>query len=691
MVTEYTTPGEQDLLTSAEVWFQHPHLLRELPFRVVGMLRPGLVSLLTTFLLSVPFALAQGTKPAPQPDPRNVDASAFGECIDLPSAWLFSPTDNPENASPTLDDRSWVTLSSQQKARYDFHHVSIGWFRMHVHLPPAASNVVLELDGTEGEYQAFANGVQIAGPPVLHATSNIETDFPTNYRIPQAALRDHHGDLVLALRVDARQSYAFYQPPFASTAHLVSSGAAPRDASYRVTHNALPGAVNAALALVAGLVALALYLAMRTRREYFGAALVLFLYSAMDFLNVISYTRPVHETAYSIGFGILEAASLVANIEFVRLVLSRRSSRLLVLTEAVVFLASLSVYLQAYVFGFRRWDSLFAVLIVGLWVGPMIVAEVLQIALLIPACRRRNVDALILLPLLCVSFIDDFWGLCRVGFSRLPHPINLGSLPSMHLASYVFSFRVLDSLFFCFGILLFLVVRAVRVARERARVGAEIESAQTMQQLLLSRSAQPTPGFDVDSVYLPASEVGGDFFLVSPNPHDGSLTVLVGDVSGKGLQAAMRVSMILGMLRREDSREPANILYHLNDALHAQGCVGFTTACCLLLQADGSFRVANAGHISPYVSGAEIETSPGLPLGLVAGQEYEETKGRLGEGDRIVLMSDGVVEARGKKGELYGFDRLRALTLEPAREIAATAQAFGQDDDITVLTLMCTA
>ncbi len=119
----------------------------------------------------------------------------------------------------------------------------------------------------------------------------------------------------------------------------------------------------------------------------------------------------------------------------------------------------------------------------------------------------------------------------------------------MHLGSYVFSFNALDSLFFSIGILLFLVLRAVRIARERARVGAELKAAQSMQQLLLARSSVPTPGFDVDSFYLPASEVGGDFFLVSPDPHDGSLTALVGDVSGKGLQAAMRVSMILGMLR----------------------------------------------------------------------------------------------------------------------------------------------
>ncbi len=124
--------------------------------------------------------------------------------------------------------------------------------------------------------------------------------------------------------------------------------------------------------------------------------------------------------------------------------------------------------------------------------------------------------------------------------------------------------------------------------------------------------------------------------------------------------------------------------------MHAQGKVGFTTACCILRQPNGSFRVANARHLSRYVNGAEIEMSPGLPFGLLAAHEYKESTGQLGDGDRLVLMSNSVVEARGRKGEFYGFKRLHALTLKPAQEIAATAQAFGQDDDITVLTLACT-
>lgn len=226
----------------------------------------------------------------------------------------------------------------------------------------------------------------------------------------------------------------------------------------------------------------------------------------------------------------------------------------------------------------------------------------------------------------------------------------------------------------------------VETARERAAYAAELQAASTVQQLLLQSASQTTPGFEVNSVYLPASEVGGDFFFVAPAP-DGSLTAIVGDVSGKGLTAAMRVAMILGALRRETSNNPGDILAGLNNVLIAQGQLGFTTACCIRVSLSGEYTVANAGHVSPYVSGRELSTPPALPLGLVPDQIYPSINGKLGPSERLVLLSDGVLEARAPDGELYGFDRLASLTLEPAQLIAETAQRFGQEDDISVLTL----
>lgn len=231
-----------------------------------------------------------------------------------------------------------------------------------------------------------------------------------------------------------------------------------------------------------------------------------------------------------------------------------------------------------------------------------------------------------------------------------------------------------------------LCAEMVDAARARAAFAAELHAASTVQQLLLESASRPTPGFHVQSVYLPASEVGGDFFFVSPAP-DGSLTAIVGDVSGKGLTAAMRVAMILGALSGTSSHDPGEILFGLNNVLIAQGQLGFTTACCIRIALSGEFVLANAGHIPPYLSGNPLETPPALPLGLVPDQAYELVYGSVAANQRLVLLSDGVLEATSPDGELYGFDRLAALAQKDAQEIAETAAQFGQEDDITVLSL----
>jgi serine phosphatase RsbU (regulator of sigma subunit) len=231
-----------------------------------------------------------------------------------------------------------------------------------------------------------------------------------------------------------------------------------------------------------------------------------------------------------------------------------------------------------------------------------------------------------------------------------------------------------------------LCAEMVTAARDRAAYTAELQAASTVQQLLLNRASRITPGFDVQWVYVPASEVGGDLFFLQPAP-DSSLIALIADVSGKGLTAAMRVAMILGVLNRETSCEPDEILSALNNALIAQGELGFTTACCIRIFPSGKFILANGGHIPPFISGVEFETEPSLPLGMVPDQTYAAARGTLRHGERIVFLSDGVPEARAANGKLLGLDCLPQLSLLSAREIAQVAQDFGQEDDITVLTI----
>jgi sigma-B regulation protein RsbU (phosphoserine phosphatase) len=119
----------------------------------------------------------------------------------------------------------------------------------------------------------------------------------------------------------------------------------------------------------------------------------------------------------------------------------------------------------------------------------------------------------------------------------------------------------------------------------------------------------------VESAYLAASEVGGDFYHVLPG-ENGGLWIVVGDVSGKGLKAAMTVSTIMGALRGSSSQRPAEVLTVLNRVLHGQ-INGFVRCCAATISAEGHLTIANAGHLSPYRNGEEFTLDPGLPLGLL--------------------------------------------------------------------------
>jgi serine phosphatase RsbU (regulator of sigma subunit) len=202
---------------------------------------------------------------------------------------------------------------------------------------------------------------------------------------------------------------------------------------------------------------------------------------------------------------------------------------------------------------------------------------------------------------------------------------------------------------------------------------------------LIPRELPNLPGWLIESEYRPARQVGGDFFQVLPGS-DGSLLFAVGDVSGKGLKAAMTVSAIVGALRMDETRRPAQVLTQLNRILCGQ-VVGFVTCSATLITEDGAMTIANAGHLPPYRNGQEIPAPSGFPLGIVAEASYEEKGFDVAPGDRLTFVTDGVAEARNAKGELLGFDRMAALTSQQAAAIAQAAQSWGQEDDITVLTL----
>jgi hypothetical protein len=232
-----------------------------------------------------------------------------------------------------------------------------------------------------------------------------------------------------------------------------------------------------------------------------------------------------------------------------------------------------------------------------------------------------------------------------------------------------------------------LVLRDQRqVALDRAELSGEMQAAQQIQRTLVGESVESLRSVHIEVAFHPAREVGGDFYCCRVLPGDRQ-RILIGDVSGKGAAAAMAATLLMGASEERTDDSPAKLLAHLNRVLCRAHIGGFATCLCADLSTDGKLVIANAGHLAPYCKGQEIPLENGLPLGIVAEAEYLEQSQQLVSGDSLTLISDGVVEARGPAGELFGFDRMCEISVRSADEIAAAAKQFGQEDDITVLTV----
>jgi serine phosphatase RsbU (regulator of sigma subunit) len=247
------------------------------------------------------------------------------------------------------------------------------------------------------------------------------------------------------------------------------------------------------------------------------------------------------------------------------------------------------------------------------------------------------------------------------------------------------------------AIMYVLLLRRLRISLRRQRdLALDVKQAQEVQQVILpeARLVLPglkgLPGLTIESEYRPAREVGGDFFQIIPHKSDGSVLIVAGDVTGKGLQAGMLVALLVGAIRStaELNSDPAFVLSALNRRLMGRNDAQ-ATCLALRIEADGAATLANAGHVAPYLNGEELPMEGALPLGMVDSAEPSVMHFQLAESDRLTLMSDGIAEAMDANGQLFGFERVHELlhTATSATEIAGAAQAFGQEDDISVISV----
>jgi serine phosphatase RsbU (regulator of sigma subunit)/anti-sigma regulatory factor (Ser/Thr protein kinase) len=241
-------------------------------------------------------------------------------------------------------------------------------------------------------------------------------------------------------------------------------------------------------------------------------------------------------------------------------------------------------------------------------------------------------------------------------------------------------------------------------ARTRQRFEQELEVARLIQQNFLPKQLPELSGWQVAACYQPAREVGGDFYDVIPLA-DGQVGFVIGDVTDKGVPAALVMAATRSVLRASAQRliEPGVVLERVNEHLCPDMPAKMFVTCLygVLDPATGRFRFANAGHDLPYVKTAQgsVELrARGMPLGLMTGMTYEERETLLAPGDSLLLHSDGIVEAHDPQGQMFGFPRLKDLVarypgggelidLVLADLHVHTGPDAEQEDDITMVVL----
>ena len=667
----------------------------------------------------IPRSHARAVRPAAPSGPQIIfDATSLGSPVLLDKDWRVGITSDPAAAMPTFNDSNWairdalpsigVVPDEDTNAAANTAKPSAGtttapsaparryaWFRLHIELAPHHGPLALLIElpvthstsfglGSPGfTPEVFVNGKQVH-PEGPHG------DAPDEYqpisRLYNLNLDPSETSLTLVVRVIYTAFGAeAYTGFFAS--HTLSLGN-PGDLelalnllSDRSLFERLLNLIYSVLLAVLALFLFALYFSEKGHPEYLWLALHELAAAPIGFIELAGSSARLG--AFLCATIVLQLLVISAYLFFEFLVAFLSLKRRWYIRGLRYTAPVLAGVGPALLFLFHRGaiPYLAAIFIsTGLWMAGWCI---FVFGTLISAAVRRNFEAgLFLVPLgfSVVAIADAIVGNAMNGGSGSPYtsPLTLqaGPIP-IHVSTAGGYAGILV-------IVLIVFFRYRRIHRDQERIASELAAARGVQELLIPQEKPATPGFEVDSVYSPASEVGGDFFHVQPINRDGIL-VVIGDVAGKGLRAAMNVSLLMGALRRSQERHPARLLEALNRVL--AGTASLTTCQAIWFGANGEMTIANAGHLPPYLNSQEIALPGSLPLGVLAEVTCEEARFYLHPGDRILLLSDGVVEARRPSGELFGFDRVHRFSQQTAASLAEAAKAFGQQDDITILTI----
>jgi len=639
--------------------------------------------------------------------------------VPLAGPWKFSPGDSPWEgnspvwARPDFDDSGWSSMDLAAKTGpFDLtlnpadavpgwtakgfpDLTGYAWYRLRIRVASQGQQLALKMPADfEDAYQVYANGQMVGefgrfdpSPPAFFIAR------PAVFALPQQA---GGGDIELALR--------FYMSPVST---LNASGAGGMHESpiigLPLTLRLIASTQNTGIAF-----------------SHFGQLLTTLLFLLLAPGALWAWLQNRRELTFLWLFIELAASVLFFVLNWIALASWLPADA----TNFWLFAVLDSIWIPGWImvwwywFGLNQkrwipwatWLIAFAYLVVqGLAIAPardigflalglrallndaslLLVAAacVLLLLVLVEGYRRDRVEGILAtapIVLLELGALFNYSALLNIPYQ------------SLHIFGLSVSFGTIASILLALVVAVLAVRRflrnQVRQELDRQTIQLDLEQASELQQHVLIPDEIQSADFNVEARYQPAQSVGGDFFQTLPG-RDGNLLVLIGDVSGKGISASMLVSVLVGAARTRanDSFDPASMLAVLNQRLVGRSGGHFATCLVAELQADGRLRMANAGHIAPYLNGAEVPFTGSLPLGIAGKIEPSLQALQLRPGDRLTFITDGVVEARNPAGELFGFARARIICNEPVDEIMRRAVDFGQNDDITVLRVDYTA
>jgi serine phosphatase RsbU (regulator of sigma subunit) len=713
---------------------EYPDVARHLPITFLMFLCLGCWSLAN----AQPVPGQQTTVPAAALGTPEITLGK--SAVPLTGPWKFHVGDSPQDSStrtplwaePGFDDSGWenVDLSPSAGGKNPFNgdpfngdlgylpgwaargharYSGYAWYRIRVKVDaaPGTRLALASPPDVDDAFQVFDNGGLVGSfgdfsrrTPVAYYTQ------PTMFRLPLSSGSPASSELVLAFRVWMGPN-ALSQQPDAGGIHnaplLGDAGAVT--ASYQIHRHRLiraytPLALEASIYLLLAAMSFSMLLFDRTDRAFFWTGSVLLLAATDYALSAIS--------SWTTYLGFLLPIILRDNY-LTPLVCAGwvmvwwvwfRLHRPAWVPRAVSLLTVLLIISNTIggelLFSFIPHPVALAFLVVSLVIRVLFFVILVWVVTL--GMRRRRLEGWLVMPAVVLRGLGQFQREhsifhLRVGGFPLGLDISIAQIANLLLAALLGVLllrRLLNSLRQQKLMSQDINQRLLKSGQEQYLMAMDMRQAQEVQQVILPEARTVLPGLVIESEYRPARAVGGDFFQIIPEPADGSLLIVAGDVAGKGLKAGMMVAFLVGAIRStvDWSPDPAVVLRALNQRLIGRGD-GQATCLALRIGADGDVVLANAGHIPPYLNGEPLEVEGALPLGIKLDVDVSVMRFKLGDGDRLVLMSDGIMEAMDAAGNLFGFERTHELVRKSktAAEVAAAAQKFGQEDDISVISV----